>query len=521
MEIKLYVMSKKKNSTAYPAYSGFTAPHATLDGVVNFDVSITNISVTFSNVVKNNYTLYRYNYLYVSNVKRYYWVTDWSINANGTLTAICSVDVLATYNSNISGGTAYIKRCSNPSIANDAVADSFYPPVNDYVIRKTIAAPGWIASGAYSWTYILAVVSNNLPAYGAVDYYIISRSEMRTLINNLMANFNANDQPSNWKAQELSNDMLKTLVSPMQYIKGCKAIPVITPFPSQGESTAYSTIYAGNWNTGAKGIKLYDAPTAYQCYRPEWTDSFTISIPKNIDNNVEIPNTVRYPPYADYTLNNYIFGVIPIDGMIASRTDSLTIAITTNLINGSMRMDVLSGSGTSQYLVTRQYVNVSIDIPIADISYNYMGMAKSALSAVGSATSWKAWTDPGQNAVKIASDVLDTVAYSKSPSVTSTGSVGGACANGSQLFELQARFIKRTDPDPSHFGYPVNKRYGIGACVQSGVSSTYVVAFDPIIESSVWNSDSGGYYSGMLDTERDAIIGLLADGVYLEGSVTS
>ena len=51
-----------------------------------------------------------FNYIYITDLKRYYYVTNIEILENGFLKVYCHIDVLKTYSSDILNSTQYIKR---------------------------------------------------------------------------------------------------------------------------------------------------------------------------------------------------------------------------------------------------------------------------------------------------------------------------------------------------------------------------------------------------------------------------
>lgn len=80
-------------------------------------VIILEVDQTFASVIS-------FNYIYIQDLKRYYYVNNIEIMSNGYIKIQCHVDVLKTYSNDILGSTQYIKRQQHKCTVQ--LADSEY-----------------------------------------------------------------------------------------------------------------------------------------------------------------------------------------------------------------------------------------------------------------------------------------------------------------------------------------------------------------------------------------------------------
>lgn len=507
----------------------------TRTGVFVDNYSIMTPSIKFTNPI-NNFYPYQYNYLYVRTLGRYYYIDDWILSDSGFYIAVCSEDVLASFWYNITRSKAFIQRSSYTTSNNPDIADTFYPQTKDFYVNRSSETLSWSASNTNRWTgfatgfgdclYVLGVVSNSdASTVGSMNYYIVTNAQLKIMVQNLLANFNGT-QPTNWTTEELSSSMIKSLVSPLQYIKSCVALPLNYDI-NKGFGDA-TQIKAGIWNTGAVGYQIYAGTTEYERSRNAIKyRSFDLLIPGFPDGSTN--EYYSYPPYAEYTLFNEIFGVIPLDGMACSKmldgNLDLHGTLEVNLISGDLILCLYYQAGQTAplYLLSRHVAHPAVNIPIADAIYDYVGIAKSGVRAAGAALDFAAWIrQPTANAVTLAENTIDAIAGSLSPSVSSTGSLEGSFSEKSGMFIVQSKFFKTIPRIPLRFGYPVKKKGWIYANIASidtttsAARSTFLQAVDVEL-----NTHAAGSTLGMLAAERDMIIRQLAEGVFFEGATAN
>ena len=123
-------------------------------------VIILEVDQTFASVIS-------FNYIYIQDLKRYYYVNNIEIMSNGYIKIQCHVDVLKTYSNDILNSTQYVKRqqhkCtvqladseynikSNRNLTIKNFGDTIIQPNNDFILT-TFGKDVWYY-GRY-WIYI-------------------------------------------------------------------------------------------------------------------------------------------------------------------------------------------------------------------------------------------------------------------------------------------------------------------------------------------------------------------------------
>ena len=482
MNVKFYTFSKKRNSTQIPV----SAALYSIDIAVNDpDSSILTPAITIS--IPSS-SILACNYCYIDSFSRYYYITNWVYNANGTWTANCNVDSLASWRNAIFSSPGYVGRAEDSHIVSPQIQDRIYPAVNDYSVNMGTINVAMSASPALG-SFIIGVISKDSPNLGAVGYYIIDSSNLATMVSNMLTS--AGSTVVDWtNTDSLTSDVLKTLVNPLNYIVACKWFP-FNNIDTTG--TSLTEIHLGGWSTGAQGRKLFNT-------RHLESDVYTVT---------NIANALDYPPYSRYTFISPVFGTYELDGTILSLYKKIKWSIDTNLISGMSTLRVCSANadGTVRYELFRSSAMLAIDIPLAQISTNYIGTAKSALSTAGAAADVMGWlSNPVGQGATVASGIIDTVAQALSPSVQSVnGIVGGIPFEIGSMYVEQISYSTVSQAD-NIFGKPV-KRY-LSTLVTQLNTSGHIEGYI-IYDVSLFNG-------ACTQDEKTEIIEFLEGGVYLE-----
>ena len=119
IEIKLYQLSKKENSTKRPGNEDLKG---TFPCRLISPTSITAPSVDL--VLPAGFSVKYVNYAYIQEFDRYYWITGWTYSA-GLWIANMAVDALASWKNGIGRSVQYVARSEHES--NEYVTDSTYP----------------------------------------------------------------------------------------------------------------------------------------------------------------------------------------------------------------------------------------------------------------------------------------------------------------------------------------------------------------------------------------------------------
>lgn len=485
MIANFFKFAKRHNSTLQP--SG--------QGLYSYDVTINDANTTVLNpslrVSINTTDILKCNYVYILVFGRYYYINNWTYNSDGTWTADCTVDALASWRDDILNSGGYVGRST--TLYDPNVIDSMYPATT---YCKTVHDS---ARTGFPWTpgaglYVLGVISSNAPNVGAVSYYMVTATELAKLLQK-MTTVSASD--ADWSnISTITGDVLKSIVNPMQYIVSCKWFPETR---SVGNSNA---IYLWGWNTTAGGQRITNDTSI-------GTNIIDINL-SNVSTSSDDAyiNFPLYAPYASYQLIT-AWGTFDLDANIMSHYRYIQVVFAINHISGTATIIGQipdAGSPGNRIELFRKEVQFALDIPLAQISTDYINMAKSATSAVGAMGNIGGWlTNPGSTAAAVANSAIDAAVYALSPSVQSTAGSGATFSPEISTITVQQIRYATFSTDNYDFGRPVKRSYPHLTAFQASQTSSGFVQMD-----------HSNFTALCSPAERDEIIDLLENGVFLE-----
>lgn len=507
ISILLYKFEKKRNSTLVPP--------STMTGIaISANINDANSSIMSPQLrlaIPGNLEAdaLACNYVHIPVFSRYYYIDDIRYNADGTWTYSCSVDVLASFKTDILNSYGYVGRASNPEHVNTDIPDSFYPAEANFITQIDKTGTGFFPTPE-TGTYIISVVSNNAPSLGAVSYYVISAEQLATLVNSLVGFApvpSGESLPTVSEIDEISGDVLKSLVNPFQFITSCKWYP-FAPGTLTGQSDEVDDLVVFGWGTGTSARKIR-TNGLYHSFEQGYFPLNELSV----DNLDEYPH---YAPYAQYSLitpwGTYELDASVIAKLYADAEASESTAnrliyfdMTTNLVSGMIEFEAYCFFGENQkYILARTEANFAVDIPLAQISIDYYSAAKAMTSAVGEAGNAIGWiTNPIGTGANVSNYILDATKAAMSPSVAISGSTTGGINRNIEWIILQIKRFHTITKANGIYGSPVKKP----AYISNIVTNIYTYI----------QMDQSNFASATAtSTETDAIINYLQGGVYIE-----
>lgn len=366
MNVTFYNFSKRRNSTKQP--SGGT----TYTCLLKDDTSTSRPSIEIkwngsSSAPASN------NYCYIPDFGRYYWIDSWTY-ADRKWIANCTVDVLATYKTQIGNSTKYILRAY--SSIDPYAPDNKYPPLEPVeIIDFAVSGFGW-ATQFDGGRFVIGVIgSGNSFSVAGVTYFVLDSAGFQNLITacftQSMDVWTSTSSLGNNIGEVMNRygeNLERSLANPVQFINSVCWVPFV---PTTSGS---STIKLGNIDTQVTGAHLSD---------PVHTDHFTASV--NIFNsgryawpNLEpfIRYTLHIPPFPDME--------IPADWLLpeplsSQGTGSISGDIYTDVTNGQSIMQVKDSLAGVIYSSSAQ---LGIPIQMAGSTVDYAGQIKAAASTV-------------------------------------------------------------------------------------------------------------------------------------------
>lgn len=440
--VNLYTFTKKENSTARPSGSGrlFTC-------ILRRGSSAMVPTLEFNVGQQGNPTAY--NYCYIEEFSRYYFIQDWAF-MDGIWTARCEVDVLATYKTTIGGTSLYMLRAS--AAYDGRIVDEMYPTKTGCTFNRTTQTTPWSLSAG---SFCLGVV-NESPTIGSLCYYMASVSDMRQICNALLNDDNDGLWTANgFNTSDASLALQKSIIDPIQYIKSAIYLPFA--FPSTGYSVQPFKMGCMTLDRGPLPITMNLQVISASNSNLEFTRTFSL---------VNHPQTTARGAYmnsAPYTLRTLMFppfGVIELDTSVLANASTL---------EASVRVDLPTGLGvltleSNGIILNRLEAQVGVPVQVSQISRDYVGGITSILSAVTGMVSTgiglaAAPVTGGASAamalggVSGAASNIGNAVKALSPRSQSVGS-GGSYAQLVTVPRVESQFFEAVQDDNAHNGRP-------------------------------------------------------------------
>lgn len=423
-----------------------------------------------------------YNYAYIPDWNRYYFINDITYSL-GTWILSLSVDVLASFRQDIFDSQQYVLRSASDS--DGAIVDRNYPTKSssskglsyggNVTINAGTPVSGYFDGILFMGCYVVQVYSDNS---SGVTAYAMNQAAFNSLLSNLM-DFVPNDMG------DVSSGIAKQLFDPLQYIVSVQWFPA---FPDKDAGTSVSSINFGGYGISVGGTcKSFD-PTA-------WDRMFCdITVPKHAD-------AATYPymqlsPFSNYELYFEPFGTIPLDTTKLCGVSTIRCNWYLEYQKGLAHLSVTDASDSTNVIATADAV-FGVDIPIAQLTADYMGAGSSLLRGTGNVVG-DLFTGDILGAAANAVSTIGQAVTSMIPTVSGKGTPGSFLIFRGESPRIEYQFMDVVGRDPDRYGMPLCRTEYLGDL------EGFAVCSDASIES-------GGTAS-----ERSRIEMFLNSGVYIE-----
>lgn len=306
MQILLYSgFRKRENSTKTPLVAGATR---TVTGYLREPCSIMNpvfkIERFPSDASPQSYT-----YAYIGEFSRWYFVKDWSW-AEGVWQCSLEVDVLASFKTDIGNTYAYIDRCS--AEYDGAIIDMRYIATTNFNMESHNISTAWFqvnpsnGGGCYVVGIINGASATLSQTGGAVTYYAMTTTQCQRLMRYLLSDQFLDDNGFSQimtESQQMTNDMAKAFINPINYISSVTWFPLPVGAFSQANDSSISVGYWAIAQTIATGKVVQAYTTILHC---------GVNIPVHPQAATR-GKYLNYAPYTKISLELPPFGQMPID----------------------------------------------------------------------------------------------------------------------------------------------------------------------------------------------------------------
>ena len=480
--IKMYQFNKRINSTKRPTAAGDS-----------FSCEMKESSSILFPVVEirtgnDNSIIPLYNYAYISEFNRYYWIDD-IVYDMGYWTISMHCDALASFQYDILHSSQYVVRSASES--DNDIADTMYlSKLASYSTEYEEMAYNGIGgdvskvyaknpNGSYtsedyfnqsftSGYFVIGVVGNNT---AGVTYYSMSNNSFKNFIQNAFTL-----TPSDMN--DVSSGVANAIFNPMQYITSAKWFP-IEPY------------YSGT--TSSIKVGGYTIPGSYTAGVLTATDIKTVMMNITLPKHPSGKKWMNLSPFTELNLVFQPFGVIPLDTTKLINSEKLVVHVAIDFCGGMCTLN-LYREDTGEtipfnpdgllYSVSTDY---GVSLPVSTLVMDWkagaivstMQFLKSAVmenpfkkETTAAPTRRSAGTSSGPgitrrnlpertqtdsvSAVDLLDKAMDLTA-SALGQVSSTGAVGSFLAYMSNVPYIMAWFKNIVEEDNMKFGRPLNR----------------------------------------------------------------
>ena len=402
MTIKTYTgFSKRKNSTKQP--TGGTDVTCTLKEGTSIESPVFLLS-------SNDFTIN-----YIKAFDHYYFVEDIKSVRNGLIEISCSMDVLATFKTDIGNYTAFIERADTSTHLNIELPD---PLVASEVTERVIPVVT-SASAVFSSTgcYILSVLNTKGSGAGFTSYYMLDDTKLEDIANYCNSYWG---NPTTTILEWIQQNLLKT----SEAVVSCIWVPFSYAYTT-GMSFAHETVEIGVDNVTLGGTPVEGWRFTGGCVAHE-----TI--------NVVIPSTGysdfrRGAPFTQGKLFIPCYGIVDFNPLDFT-TGTITCDFDADFATGDVMCYLKDGSN----LISTISYNCSANCPVGKIGANVEGTATGFITTLGGVIGMaSASTGAGAalGALAMTAGGASTIANAITPTMSIKGSRGGRAAalNGTDV----------------------------------------------------------------------------------------
>lgn len=371
IDVRLHSSTKRNNSTR--VFDNNIDYYARYDCQINAACSILNPVLAFND--DSSPLFFRLNgvdttgspfdidhvavwkYAYIGQWGRWYKVVDLSYS-RGIWYMSLAVDVLMSYRGLI--GTTRQRIARSSILVDPYLVDASMPitsrgttTVKEFNFGSIFAK----ITGSSVFYYVLQVI-NSFPTSprGMVTPYVLSYAQLQQFREFLLS------EPSQYTGPitDVTDNMLKALFNPMQYIVSCKAYHFQ---PAIAVDSGNSEIRLGYWKTGIKCVGVCSGSVQ------EFSDEIDLPNHPDYDQNRKYLNT---SPYTTVRMELQPFYSGELDSTFFYNNRKIKGVISLDCVSGDAELNLQSipPDRTDYVTFAVYYANLGIDIPVSQIMTN-------------------------------------------------------------------------------------------------------------------------------------------------------
>lgn len=369
MDVYFFKTGKSTNSTWAPSTSGITPQNCQLKAPTDILNPVIRV-LTALRQTSGMASVAQYNYAYIPDFNRYYWIKNWVLENNIDV-AYMTVDVLASWKTPLLNNSCYVLRAQ--SDYNGYIKDTKYPvtagtpTISGSVFQGTNYNPLNPAPNSYG-VYVLGIINKNGSLSGCVEYYVMTYLTFMTFCQQL---FNLSNV---WGSEgaDLATAVKQSITDPFQYIVSVIWLPYgVADFVARGYVTGTTTVSVGYNSFTTTGTAYYFNNS--QLY-VEFTNVVSLNIPKH---PLELSRGayMNLEPFSRYWCSFYPFcGQVELDSTLLQGKSQIHFLYTIDLRTGKGVLNITTeytGSSSADWRAVSPLrvieAQVGVDIPIAAI----------------------------------------------------------------------------------------------------------------------------------------------------------
>lgn len=419
--VAFYTFSKRENSTARPP-SESGAIYLECDALYPTGVLSPRV------VVETGENPTAWNYAYINQFNRYYFVTEWTAD-NGFWVASLDVDPLATYKEEIGAADLYVLRSS--AAQDGTYTDTLYPMGNDAQRVTDAHNTLWASTFTKGW-FVVGVVGPGGDQFG-VSYYVYTAEQFSAFCDYLFANID-------WlslDAGEIGEGLAKSLINPFQYVVSCTWFPVKPPTSLYNKDVDY-----GWWKV----------PTECYSLSPFGSDIVTQTFTKTAHpQSGDRGMYLNAAPYTELALEIAPFGKVELNATAYADVQNVFAQIDVDFISGEAVLKIYPGTSGGSGAVCTNYLvaQLGVSFPISQMGVDVRGAVNSVAGAVNGIGSL--------NALGSIASVGSAITSLALPTLQTTGGIKGTMATMAHDWKLHTTCWPVPEDDNDHRGRPLLK----------------------------------------------------------------
>lgn len=434
--VTFYSFSKRENSTYRPTGTGETFSCVLKAG--------SNIAAPEIILDLGTADSPAWNYAYIQEFNRYYYVSDWRWIENRLWSASLTTDLLATYKDEIGASELYVLRSSAASDGD--IVDDYYPCKMTCTTQTTIGLSPWIhtvdddnidlSAGVFVVGYVTSQQPNDSHMYGSVVYSAMKQSGLRALVDELLDDSLLSG--NGFDTADATLALQKSLIDPLSYIKSCIWLPVLY---ESLPGSSLSDLNIWDWSIPCTHKIISNDPPYIQY-------TVTLDLIKH-PLTLTRGNYLNTSPYTRVNLDLPPFGNIELDTSLTANATQVQALITFDLITGQGRCRIII-DGVNTVTAESQ---IGVPIQLSQVMKDYLGAAQSGFNGIVGTIS-SALNGNIAGAISSAGNGIANGVRAMQPRSSSVNG-NGSFAHLKNRPRLYHQFMIPVDEDNAHCGRPL------------------------------------------------------------------